>query len=126
MASQRPLTVRSAAFRRCALSFEKAFSIGVEVGTIRRQIKQARARRLDHRTDGGPFVARQIVHPDDVARRQFGNEDFCDIDFESVPIDGTVEDEGRRDAADPKTGDEGRRLSVMGLPTIEQAKMGRR
>jgi len=32
MASQRPLTVRSAAFRRCALSLEKAFSIGLKSG----------------------------------------------------------------------------------------------
>ena len=31
-------------------------------------------------------------------------------DLESVPIDGAVEDEGRRDAADPKPGDEGRCL----------------
>lgn len=57
-----------------------------------------------------PLVARQIVHHDDVAWLEFGNEDFCDMDLESVPVDGTVEDEGRRDAADPKTGDEGRCL----------------
>jgi hypothetical protein len=73
---------------------------------------QACARRLNHRMDGGPLVARQIVHHDDVAWLEFGNEDFCDIDLESVPVDGTVEDEGRRDAADPKTGDEGRCLPV--------------
>ena len=92
--------------------FREGFFDRIEVGTIRRQIKQAGARCLDHRTDGGPFVARQIVHHDDVARLEFGDKNLFDIDLKSVPINGTVEDEGRRDAADPKTGDKGRRLPV--------------
>jgi hypothetical protein len=58
-------------------------------------------------------VARQIVHHNDVTGLEFENEGFCDINLESVPIDGTVEDEGRCDAAEPKAGDKGRRRPVV-------------
>jgi hypothetical protein len=92
--------------------FREGFFDRIEVGTIRRQIKQARGRRLDHRTDGGPLVARQIVHHDDVTRLEFGEEDLFDVDFKSVPVDRPIEHKGCRDPADPKTSDEGRCLPV--------------
>ena len=57
-------------------------------------------------------MAGDIVHHDDVARLEFGDEDFCDIDLESIPIDGTVEDERRRDPVDRNPRDEGRCLPV--------------
>ena len=57
-------------------------------------------------------MAREIIHHDDVTWLEFGDEDLFDIDLESVPVDRTVKDEGRRDPAAPKTGDEGRGLPV--------------
>lgn len=99
-------------FSQMRFELRKGFLVWVEVRTIRRRIKQARARRLDHRADGGTLVARQIVHHDDVAWLEFGDENLRDIGLKGVPVNGTVEDERRRDAADAKPGDEGRRLPV--------------
>src|ERR1700730_11311098 len=37
------------------------------------------------------FVTAEIVHDDDVAGTQRGDEDFLDIDPEALAVDGTVE-----------------------------------
>jgi hypothetical protein len=39
-------------------------------------------------------VARQVVHDDDVARLELGNEELLDIGFEGCGVDGAVEDGG--------------------------------
>ncbi len=54
----------------------------------------------------------QVVHHDDVARYELGDEDLLDIGFEGSPVDRSVEDEGRNHTAGAKAGDEGRRLPM--------------
>src|SRR3954470_16870730 len=76
MAWCRPLTVRSAAFRRSAFSLEKAFSIWIEVGTVGRQEQQLGAGRLDGLAHRMALVARQVIDDDDVARRERRHEDL--------------------------------------------------
>jgi len=66
-------TVRSAILRKCAFSFENAFSIGFISG-YRREVAQLGARGLDHLLDPRPLVGGQIVHDNDVAFRKRGNE----------------------------------------------------
>ena len=70
-------------------------------------------------------MARQIVHHNDVTGLEFENEGFCDINLESVPIDGTVEDEGRCDAAEPKASDKGRCLPVCPCGTPARSRSPR-
>jgi hypothetical protein len=59
--------VWAAAFRRSALSLEKAISIGGEVGRIGREKEQAGAGLFDRLTDAGYPVGGKIVHDDEVA-----------------------------------------------------------
>jgi len=99
-------------FSQMRFEFRKGFFDWIEVGAVGRQIKQAGACRANHRTDGGPLVAGQIVHHNDVARLEFGDENLFDIDLKSVPVDRTIEHKGRRNPADPNPGDEGRCLPV--------------
>src|SRR6185312_3300574 len=89
-------TVRSSAFRKRVLSFAKTCSIGLRSGEWRQEEEfgAGAAYRLAH---GLPFVAAQIVHDDDVARREGWNEELFDIGQEASPIDGAVDDAGRLD-----------------------------
>ena len=84
----------------------------VEVGRVGRQVEEARARRLDPLSGRLPLVAGQVVHDDDVALAQFGNEDALDIGLEGVAIDWAVEHEGRDHATGGQAGDESRRFPV--------------
>src|ERR1700740_1568376 len=54
------------------LDLGPAFFDGVEMGRIRREIKQAGAGSLDSVPHHGSFVSAQIVHNDDVPGLQFG------------------------------------------------------
>lgn len=97
MAFQTP-SVRSAALRSKALSFETAISTRVEVGAVGWQIAQFGADRLDHLVHSRPLVARKIVHHGDVAVAQFGHEHLGDIGLEGIAIDRAVQNP-RRDEA---------------------------
>jgi len=57
-------------------------------------------------------VAGQVVHDDDVAGPQFRDQHLGDIGFESVAVDRPVKNEGRDEAAQRQSADEGRRLPV--------------
>lgn len=60
----------------------------VEVGTVWRKVKQARASALDHGSDLRSLVAGPIVHDDHISLAQFGVEDLADVGFS---VDGAVE-----------------------------------
>ena len=89
----------------------KAFSIGVEVGAVRRQEEQACAGRLDGLSDSQSLMARQIVHHHDVARRELGHENLVHIGVEGVSVDRAIEHQRRDHTGEPEAGDEG-----SGLP----------
>jgi hypothetical protein len=55
----------------------------------------AARRRFDELADGGGSVAAQIVHDDDVAGPQGGNELLADIGAKAFAVDRAVEDAGR-------------------------------
>lgn len=65
--------VRSAFARSSALSFERAFSIGVN-GIAGWKVEQACAGSLDRVANTISLVGRQVVHDDDVAGREGGNQ----------------------------------------------------
>ena len=87
MARQSPSTVRSAAFRSRALSFEHTFLNWVEIGAVGREVEQMCARRFDQVAHLGPLVAGEIVHDDNVARPQRRGEKLLDVSFEDLGVD---------------------------------------
>ena len=64
---------------------------GIEIGAIGRQVDEHSAARLDRLAYAGDFMAREIVHDDDVAWRQRRSEDLIDIGEEHDAIHGAVD-----------------------------------
>jgi len=54
----------------------------------------------------------QIVHDDDVAGAQLGDQHFLDIGLEGMSINRAIEDEGGDHTTQDKPSDEGRRLPM--------------
>src|SRR5438270_9195172 len=52
-------------------------------------------RSLDELAHSWPLVAGQVVHDDDVAGPELGDEDLFDIGLEGAPVDRTVEHRSR-------------------------------
>lgn len=59
-----------------------------------------------------PLWLERFVHDDDIARREFGNENAIDIGLESISIDRTVEHEGGAWPCRAQTRHECRRLPM--------------
>ena len=85
----------------------KTCSIGLRSGAVGRQEEQPGPGGADCATDGLAFVASQIVHNDDVAGRQGGDEELLDIGGEALAVDGAVDDAGGVDPVAPEGGKEG-------------------
>ena len=64
---------------------------GVQVGRVFRQEEQLGAGCTDELADGFAFVAAKIVHDDDVAGLQGGEEDLLDVSCEALAVDRTIE-----------------------------------
>lgn len=85
---------------------------GIEIGTVGRQEEEfcsGPAYGLSHRL---PLVGPEIVHDDNVAWRERGNEHLLDIGCEASSVDGAVEHARRIDAVAAQRGDQGQRLPV--------------
>lgn len=106
IASQRPATVRSAAFLVCSELGEGVLD-RVEVGTIGRKIQERSAGRLDQLAYAWPFVAGEIVHDDDGAIWKLRDQHLFDIGLEGIAVDGAIEHPGRDDAARGEGGNAG-------------------
>ena len=57
-------------------------------------------------------MAGEIVHDDDVAWPELGDEHLLDVGLEGVAVDRAVEHQGRDNAVEAQAGDEGRGLPV--------------
>ena len=99
-------------FAEQRLEFGEGLFDRVEVRAVGREVPQRRARGLDGASHAGALVSRQVVHDDDVARRQRGHENLLDVDQEGRPVHGAVEDHRRRHAAQAKAGRQGGGLPV--------------
>ena len=110
MAVQRPSTER--------LEFGEGVLDGIEVGAIGREVEEACAGRFDQLPRFRAFVARQIIHDDDVAFAEFRNENLLHIGFKGEAVDRSVDHERRDEAAKRECADERRRFPVaMRKPT---------
>lgn len=67
----------------------------IEIGTVGREIAELRPRVFDRRAHRGVLVHRQVIHDDDIAATQRGNQDLLDVGAERRPVDRPVE-HGRR------------------------------
>lgn len=63
----------------------------IEIGAIWRQEQELGPSATDRLADGGPFVAAQIVHDDDIAGRKRRHEELLDILSEALAVDRLVE-----------------------------------
>jgi hypothetical protein len=102
-------TVRSAAFFEERLELGEELLDRVEVGAVGRQEEQLGAGLADCLAHGAPFVAAEIVHDDDVAGLQGGNEELLDIGEEASAVDRPVDHAGGIDAVVAQRGQEGHR-----------------
>ena len=91
-------TVRSSAFRSRVFELGEDLLDRVEVGRVGRQEEQLGAGGADRSADRLAFVAAEIVHDDDVAGGQGGQQALLDIGEKADAVDRPVDDAGRLDA----------------------------
>ena len=85
---------------------------GIEVGRIGRQEPEVGAGGADGLSDGGRFVGAEVVHDDDVAGFEHGQEQLLDIGSEAQSVDRSVEDAGCGESVAAQGADEGQRAPV--------------
>ena len=85
---------------------------GVEIGRGGWQQPQFGAGRLDGFAHSGNFVRRQIVHRDDLSRRQRRHHTLLQISDEDFAIHRRIDDERSGDAVRSQGGDKRRYLPV--------------
>ena len=95
---------------------------GVQVGRVRRQEEQMRARVADELAGGLAFVAAEIVGNHDVTGREGRDEALVDPSGEAVAADWPVEHEGGHDAVMTQPGQERQGLPVTVRDMGRQAR----
>ena len=83
---------------------------GIEVWRVFGKEEEFCAGRANGASDGQGLMRTEIVHHDDVARLEGGNEDFFDVDEEARAIDWPFEKPRRHDAVVAQGGHEGHGL----------------
>ena len=84
----------------------------VQIGAVRRQEQEARTDAADCLADGGPFVAAQIVHDDDIPRAERGHQELLDIFKEAGCVDRLIQNARSIDPVASQSGKEGHRSPV--------------
>ena len=84
----------------------------IEVGTVRRQKPQLRARVVQGGADRRVFMDSQIVEDHHVAGPQGRHQDLFDIGEETRRVDRAIEHRGRADALEPERGNHRRALPM--------------
>ena len=94
-------------FAHQVLEFSEDLFDRIEVGAVWRQEQQPGANATDRLADGGPFVAAQIVHDDDIAGRERRHQELLDIVGEALTVDRLVEHARRVDPVAAERREEG-------------------
>jgi hypothetical protein len=106
---------------------QQSFDLGeelldrIEIGTVSGKVSQFGACGFDGLLDAGHFVAGKIVHHDDVASTQGGDEALLDIGAEALAVHRAVEDTGSGDFAAAQSCNERRRFPMSPRHRGEQA-----
>ena len=78
----------------------------VEVRAVWRKEAQSCTGCFDSFLHGGPLVAGEVVHDDHIAGAQLGHQDLCDIGFEPVAVDRSVQHHRRNHAGHAQASDQ--------------------
>jgi hypothetical protein len=84
----------------------------IEVRRVGRQVPKPGAGSLDHLPDGRRLMTSQIIHDDDVAGLQNGDELLLDISAEALAVDWPVEDTRCREPIPAQRSKEGQRAPM--------------
>jgi hypothetical protein len=95
MVRQVSSTVRASALRSKVFILANACSIGLRVWRVGGQEKELGFGGADRGANGAALMAAEVVHNDNVARREDGRENLLDIGAEAHAIDRSVDDAGR-------------------------------
>ena len=126
MAAQTASTVRAAALRSRCLSLAKTCSIGFRSGEYFGRQEQLGAGRADELAYDLAPVAAEIVHDDDVAGPQRGQQNLLDIGGEAFAVDRAFEQPGRGDPVVAQRGQEGHGPPAAVRDLGDQAAAARR
>lgn len=85
----------------------------IQVRAVRRQVPEVRAARLDPLADAVDMVCAQVVHHQDVAWPQGGDEHLLEVCEERVAVHGAIKKTGRRQPVHAERRDEGAGLPVL-------------
>ena len=77
------------------LDFGEGLLDRIEVGRVWRQVPESCSCGLDHLADGDRLVGAKIIHDDNVAGFERGDELLFDIGAEALAVDRPVEDARR-------------------------------
>ena len=94
----------------------------IQVGALRRQVPELRARRLDPLADALDVMGGQVIHHDDVAGLERRDEDLIEVGEKTVPVHRPLEQPGRGQAGDPQRPHERAGLPVMMRRVIVHAR----
>lgn len=84
----------------------------IEVWGIGRQVPKPGTGSLDHLSDGRRLMTSEIVHDDNIARLQHGDELLLDISAEALAVDGSVENARSCQPIPAQRAEEGQRAPV--------------
>jgi hypothetical protein len=85
----------------------------IQVGTVRRQVPQLRARRLDPRADTLDVMGAQVVHHDDIAGSKRRGQHLIEVGEKRVAVHRPIEQAGSDQALHTQGGDEGAGLPML-------------
>ena len=85
----------------------------IQVRAVRRQVPEVRAARLDTLADAVDMVCAQVVHHQDVAWPQGGDEHLFEVREERVAVDGAIQETGSRQPVHAERRDKGAGLPVV-------------
>ena len=113
-------------FSEQCFEFGKDLLDWIEIGTVGRQVHQARAHRFDRRANAFQFVAAQIVHDHDVVGFQRGHQMLSHVRQKNFAVNCAVNNQRRGDPRRTQRGQKGRRLPMPVRNIIDQALATRR
>lgn len=97
---------------KSSLEFGEGQFDRVEIRAVRREIEQGGAGRGDRLGDTFDLVGGEVVADDDIARAEFGHEDFAQVSQEGRSVHGAIQEPGSGQAIVAQGRDEGGALPV--------------
>ena len=92
----------------------------IEVGTVRRQETELRARGFDRGADLGLFVDGEVVEDDHIARPEGRDQDLFHVGEKARGIERAIEHRRRSQSVGPQRGDHGLRLPMPAWRVVAQ------